>query len=171
MYTYDSDITFAVTPGDCPILAATAETPNGTIHIMIHFPWKGIVADYIEQVDREFERLGIDRSTIKGYLSPGGQAESFRYKEYSEDPRELYPKTKGLFSGVKKDSESTWAFDVDTPYYVYDNLLKLGIEPEQLFCDTSDTSALNSGYSSHGRAMRLDEDNRRDLFVVKFNKY
>lgn len=168
IYSYDPNLVLAVRPADCPIMVATADTTNGTIHMLVHYPWKGLVANYIDETDSEFNRLGVNRDSLNIYLSPGAHAENYPYINYPHNPLEKYPNFKGLFTNITQQKDGLWRFTIDTPWYVYNQVFSLGVQPNQVYCDTSDTAALNSGYSSNGRAARLGEDNRRDLFVAKF---
>jgi len=178
LYTRDPNKVLAVRPADCPVMIASANTPEGKIFMMVHYAWKGAAHHYVEQTAHIFESLHIEKDSLEIYLTPGGQAESFPYVDYSQNPLEEFPGTEGLFVNVsnriKEDGTKVWDFDIDTPKFVYDQLLtQLDINPAQVFCDTSDTSALNSGYSSHGRSIRLKdqgESNTRDIAVAVFNK-
>lgn len=177
IYTRDPNKVLAVRPADCPVMIATADTPNGKIYTMAHYAWKGAANNYVEQTADIFDTLGVDRNSLEIYLSPGAQAESYPYSNYSRDPREEYPGTDTLFTNAhevkKEDGTISWSFNIDTPKYVYDQVIeKLGVEPSQVFCDTSDTGALESGYSSHGRSSRLKaqgESNTRDIVAAIYN--
>lgn len=175
VYSYDPNKVLAARPADCPIMFATADTPKGKIHVLVHYAWKGAGSHYVAQTAEAFDALGVDKDSLEIYLTPGGQAESYPYTSH-EDPREVYKNTDGLFANVEKqtnnDGSTTYSFGIDTPKFVYDQVIEqLKVRPEQVFCDTSDTSALNSGYSSHGRSKRLEdtgESNTRDIVLAVF---
>ena len=171
IYTYNPDVVLGVRPADCPLVIASAETPKGRIYMMVHFAWRGAASpgNGVADMAREFSELGVDFSTLDIYVTPGGHAETFTFKDYSDDPREQYPGTDGLFEDVEK-GENGYSFGVDTPFFVYQNLLDLGITPEQIYLDTSDTSSLESGYASHTRSFNLEEDNNRDMVIVELNR-
>lgn len=177
LFTRDSNKVLAVRPADCPVMIATADTPEGKIYMMVHYAWKGAANGYVKQTADVFNKLGVDRSSLEIYLTPGGQAESFPYANYPQNPRIEYPGTDNLFfqpkSHTDNEGKEVWDFGIDTPKFVYDEVIKrFGVEPSQVFCDTSDTSAMNSGYSSHGRSSRLKdqgESNTRDLVLAVFN--
>lgn len=179
IYTRDPNKVFAVRPADCPVMIATADTPEGKIYMMVHYAWKGAANGYVEQTAGLFDKLGVDRASLEIYLSPGGQAESFPYENYPQNPTEQYPGTEGLFyepkSHIDESGNKVWNFGIDTPKFVYDQVIEhFGVDTSQVFCDTSDTSSLDSGYSSHGRSMRLknegqDESNTRDIVIAVFN--
>lgn len=170
LYSYDPEVVLAACPADCPLLLATAETPKGTISILIHYPWRGVAYNYIEQTDDCFTQLDIDRSTLRMYLSAGAHAESFTYKR-PVDPRLEYPNHPELFQNVHQQ-DAVWHFGIDTPKVVYDGILALpGIEPWMLYADTSDTGSRRSGYSSHNRAFNEDPNNNtRDLACIVRHK-
>lgn len=178
IYTRDPNKVLAVRPADCPVMIASANTPEGGIYMMVHYAWAGAASGYVEQTAEIFDSLGVDRSSLEIYLSPGGQAETFTYTDYPQDPRKEYPaeNLEKLFrtvtERVKDDGSTVYNFRIDTPKYVYDQVLKhLNVQPKQVFCDTSDTSSLDSGYSSHGRSVRLQdqgESNTRDIVVAIF---
>ncbi len=176
VYSYDSTKVLAARPADCPIMFATADTPEGKIHMLVHYAWKGAASQYVKQTADVFDTLGVDRDTLEIYLTPGGQAESFPYTNYPNNPLEEYPGTESLFANVEAatndEGKTTYSFGIDTPKYVYEEVLKqFEVDQSQVFCDTSNTSALESGYSSHGRSMRLKdqgESNTRDVVVAVF---
>lgn len=174
IYTRDPNKILAARPADCPIMFASADTPQGKLYMLVHYAWRGAANHYVEQTAVAFEALGVEKDSLQIYLTPGGQAESFSYQNYTKDPRVEYPGTEGLFVNVTektKDGSTVWDFNIDTPKFVYDQVIeKIGVDPVQVFCDTSDTSALNSGYSSHGRSSRLagqSESNTRDIVIMR----
>ncbi|MGH7218626.1 MAG: laccase domain-containing protein [Candidatus Microsaccharimonas sp.] len=175
IYTRDSNKILAARPADCPIMFASADTPEGKIYMLVHYAWQGAANHYVEQTAVALNALGVDTNSMNIYLTPGGQAENYPYTNYPEDPRVRFPDTEGLFVNVvektNEDGAKVWDFSIDTPKFVYDQVIKkIGVDPTQVFCDTSDTSALNSGYSSHGRSRRLadqGESNTRDIVIMR----
>lgn len=169
-------LVFAVKPGDCPIFTGLVSTPQGERLFMVHLPWKGVAAGYIPQTRQLLEDIDADLSTLRGYLSPGGHAENFHYDNWPFNPIATFPGTDELFVDVRPSQDGTkWDFDIDTPYYTYKKILsEFGIRPEQLFADTSDTSAHNSGYSSNTRSFQLQREwgepvsNTRDTLLAWF---
>lgn len=176
IYTRDPNKVLAVRPADCPVMIASADTPKGKVYMMVHYAWKGAAHHYVEQTAAAFDGLGVDRKSLEIYLSPGAQAESYPYENYPQNPLDEFPGTEGLFihptSYINDQGEKVWRFSIDTPKFVYDQVIeKIGVESAQVFCDTSDTGSLESGYSSHGRSSRLKsqgEANTRDLVVAIF---
>lgn len=174
LYTYNPDIVLAARPADCPIAIMSADTPNGRVNMLLHFAWKGPAAGQYNDMQREFEVLGIDRDSLRVYITPGGHAETFRYKGYVSDGEENPDIEEGrLFVGiteeVSNDTTKKKSFGIDTPHDVYQAFIDLGLDPKQLFLDTTDTTALNSGYGSNSRAINQQEDNVRDLVTAQFN--
>lgn len=177
IFTRDPNKILTVRPADCPVMIASADTPEGKIYMLVHYAWKGAANGYVEQTARVFDTLGVDRGSLEIYLTAGGQAESFPYSDYDQDPTTEYPGTEGLFLNreeyINEAGEKKWKFSIDTPRFVYDEVIhQFGVDPKQVFCDTSDTSALDSGYSSHGRSSRLrgqGESNTRDIVIAVFN--
>jgi len=168
--THNPEVVLAATPADCPLLLATAETPQGAIYILIHYPWRGVANRYVEQTDRCFTELGVDRSTLRMYLSAGAHAENFLYQR-PVNPRVEFPSVPELFQYIhaeRTQDTPVWTFGIDTPHVVHAQLLELpGIEPWMLYTDTSDTGSVRSGYSSHTRASNQDPShNTRDLLAL-----
>jgi len=172
IYTYNPNIVLGVRPADCPLVVLNAETPKGNITVMVHFAWQGAAAQQVKDMERELDKLGVDLGTAKIYMTPGGHSETFPFEGYPQEPRQKFPGTDGLFPGsdVVERDDGKFNFSIDTPYFVYDGLVKMGIDPYQIFVDTSDTTAPESGYSSHSRQWRLDDTNTRDLMTVKIAK-
>ncbi|MEO6109466.1 MAG: M15 family metallopeptidase [Candidatus Saccharimonadales bacterium] len=173
IFTYDPNVVLGVRPADCPLVIVSAETPKGRIYIMTHFAWQGAATNQIKDMEHEFDILGVDLSTATVYVTPGGQAESFPFENAPYDPDEKYPYAEGLFQDVAAHSDSgetKYNFKIDTPHFVYQQLLSIGFTEEQIFLDTTDTTSPSAGTSSHSRSSRLDDDNGRDYVLVKLNK-
>jgi copper oxidase (laccase) domain-containing protein len=166
IYSYDPSVVLAATPADCPIMLASAETPQGTVSMLVHYSWRAAANGYIEQTDRCFDMLGVDRETLHIYLSPGAHAENFAYKR-AADPRIEFPGAEGLFRDVRFKNDA-WEFGIDTPRFAYDRVLQLpGIKPEMVYADTTDTGSYRSGHSSHNRDFNINPNhNTRDLLFM-----
>lgn len=178
IYTFNPNISLAVRPADCPVIAAYGETPAGPVQTMTHIAWEGAASGYVDQMFAAYDQLMIDRSSLKIYLTAGGHAENFAYKDYPTNPLEMFPGLDELFIDVRKQVDSSdsarYSFNIDTPNFVYKKLVDHGMTPTQIFVDTTDTAALNAGTSSNTRMARshtgdldiLSEDNVRDVIVV-----
>lgn len=175
IYSYNPDIVLGVRPADCPIVIFSGETPQGRIGGMVHFAWRGAASGQYGDMERALNELRVDRSSMKTYIAPGGQAETFRYDGgYVPDGKNNpTPADNLLYRDLKsfwgKEGQKQYTFGLDTPNDVYYALINMGLTPEQIFSDVSDTTALNSGYSSHSRAANLKESQTRDLVIAKFN--
>lgn len=173
IYTYNPNIIMGVRPADCPLVVLSADTPKGRIYTMVHFAWQGAAADQVSDMQRELDALGVDLSTATVYMTPGGHAETFPFENAAYDPDEKYPTARGLFQDVaahEKNGEIKYNFKIDTPNFVYEELLKVGLDKKQIFVDTTDTTSPGAGTASHSRSVRLDDDNGRDYVLVKLNK-
>lgn len=170
VYTFNPEIVLAVRPADCPIAVFTSETPDGRIYGMVHFAWRGPASGQFEDMARAFSQLGVDTDSLNVYVTPGGHAEDYQFARYVPDGKNNPKPVEGtLFTNVRTNDDGSYAFGIDTPYAVYKVFLDLGLKPEQLFLDTSDTNSLESGYGSHSRAMRQGEDNVRDLVTIQLH--
>lgn len=176
IYSYNPEIVLGVRPADCPIVIFSGETPEGRIGGMVHFAWRGAASGQYGDMERALDQLRVDRSTMKTYIAPGGQAETFRYDNgYKPDGKNNPVPVEGfLYRDLKAfwgpGGEKQYTFGLDTPNDVYHALIDMGLEPTQIFSDVSDTTALDSGYSSHSRAARLKESQTRDLVIAKFTQ-
>lgn len=182
LYTRNPNIVLAARPADCPIIIGTVHDAEGELHFLLHLAWMGAASDYISQAKDWFNERGVDPATFRLYITPGGHAETFLYEGWDQNPLELFPSKEGLFVNPRlaphsKTGEMKWAFEIDTPLFVYNSGIKeFGIDPYQVFLDTSDTSALNSGYSSNTRSIRFERElnapiaNTRDIVLAWFNE-
>ena len=172
LYTYDDTIVLAARPADCPIAIMTADTPLGRVNMLLHFAWKGAASGQYEDMKREFDKLGIDYESLKVYISPGGQAETFRYTNYVPDGKENPDVEEGrLFVDVTSDGDNTqppFNFGIDTPNDVYEAFLDMGLDKKQVFLDTSDTTNLSSGYNSNSRDYNQQESGARGILTAQF---
>jgi copper oxidase (laccase) domain-containing protein len=172
IYTRNPDTVLAVRPADCPIAVISAETPKGETQIMVHFAWRGSAFGQFADMKNELDALGVDYETMRVYITPGGHAETYQFSNYRpDDKNNPMPIEGNLFVGVEKhtggDGVETYSFGMDTPNDIYESFIDLGLDKKQVFIDTSDTTALDSGYASHSRAMNLKDDNVRDLVTVQ----
>lgn len=166
IYTYDPETVLAIKPADCPLFLMSGETPKGKVRMVMHFSWESAANKGIDHTLTILDQLQVDRSTLEVYITPGGQAETYPHN-LSEHPHQKYPGTEDLFIDPKENGEK-YSFGIDTPNFVYKELIeKSGIDPKQVFLDTSDTTAPESGYSSHSRAVRYGEPNTRDLVLME----
>ena len=172
VYSYNPDVVLAVRPADCPIAVISAETPKGSVGILVHFAWLGAANGQFDDMERELAALDIDPTTMRVYITPGGHAETFRFKGYKPGGAKPQPEKGLLYKDIDsvedEDGEDVYTFGIDTPNAVYEKFLSLGLDPTQVFLDTTDTTSPKSGYASHSRAFNFNEDNVRDLVVVRF---
>ena len=180
IYTRNPDTVLAARPADCPIVFITAETPQGPTKVLLHLAWKGVANGYVDQAKEALDRLDVDWDTVRIQVTPGGQATSFKFENFTDyDPREEYPNTTDMFVDVEsvgeieKNGELKPAFDfsVDLTPQVYEEIIeKWNITPYQIFVDTTDTTASNVGYSSHSRSFSgyegVGSENSRDLVML-----
>lgn len=178
IYSYNPDIVLAVRPADCPVAIMSAETPSGKINMMLHFAWRGPAYGQFDDMYRELSKLAVDVSTLSVYITPGGQAESYRITNFTpDDSKENPTPTEGdLFMDVVEHEDmidgeavSRYDFGIDTPLAVYNAFIKMGLDERQIFLDTSNTTDLESGYGSHSRASNQKEDNVRDIVTAQFH--
>lgn len=172
MYTYNPDIVLAARPADCPIVLMTADTPRGQMTSLLHLAWLGAAHGYVEQAKAIYDGLGVDWDSARCYITAGGQAETFTFEGFNKyNPLEEFPDRAGLFVNVTQDANNgTYAFGVDSPKFVYDEVInRFGIDPYQVYLDTSDTTSPRSGYSSHSRSFKgypEDGSNTRDIVYI-----
>lgn len=185
MYTYDRESVLAARPADCPLVLVSAETPKGDVSVLLHLAWLGVAHGYIDQAKAALDGLSVDWETLRAVVSPGGQARSFQFKNFDKyNPSEQFADHKDMFimnsmydaEGVPVEASedaSKYDFAIELPGYVYKELIRSwGIDPYQVFLDTSDTTSAASGYSSNSRAYReyaVNGENTRDLVIATFN--
>lgn len=177
MYTYNSELTLAARPADCPIEFVTAMTPKGEVTVLLHLAWLGVVHDYIDQAKIALDSLEVDWSTVRVQVTPGGHSETFKFTNADRygDPRETFPEYASLFKEVTAntadDGRTLYDFGIDLPAEVYHRTIaSWGIDPYQIFLDTTDTTAPHVGYSSNSRAYQgyvVDGDNTRDIVAAR----
>ncbi len=178
IYTYNPDIVMAVRPADCPIVIISAETPKGMITMMIHFAWRGPATGQYDDVKRIFGELGVDYSSMKIYITPGGHSETFGYPEPYKPDGKNKPSPVGntrLFKSVVahgNPEDPSYTFGIDTTNDVYEAFKDMGLSDYQIFVDTTDTTSPEVGTASNSRAdaTNFDDDNVRDIVTVQTNK-
>ena len=171
VYTYNPNRVLAVRPADCPVVVLSGDTPKGRMNALIHFAWQGAAHDQLADMDQILASMELDRSSARAYITPGGHAETYDHSGTPKHPNDRFPVTEGLLHNIRTSDaqgELKYGFDVDTPQFVYEGMLGMGFNEKQLFMDTSDTTAPESGYASHSRATKLGEGNTRDLVIATF---
>jgi copper oxidase (laccase) domain-containing protein len=170
VYTFNPNTVLAIKPADCPIIVTNAETLEGKpILTMVHIPWRGAEAGHVENMLEKFKDLNIDPDSIRIYISGGARKESYPFTISKDDWENL--KHKDLAVNRVENSDGSVSFGMDMQGLIRKTLNGAGIDDYQIFEDTSDTSRMDSGYSSHGRAIRslktdYPEVNTRSIFVA-----
>ena len=180
MYTYNPELILAARPADCPIVYVEAKTPKGIVTVLLHLAWKGVAHGYIQQAKNELDALEIDWSTAQVQITAGGHAETYTFEDFDDfDPNTAFPESAAMFVGVqeyisdteKKKGKKVYRFGMDVANEVYTQIMNSwDVEAYSVFADTTDTTAPESGYSSHSRSFRnyeIDGENTRDLFLAK----
>lgn len=175
LYTYNQENVLAARPADCPIVFLSAGTPRGEVTVLLHLAWQGVAHGYISQAKQQLDHLGVDWSSLRGQITPGGQGETFKFNNFSKyNPHEQFPDSVTMFTDLEtkqsEDGTTTYDFGVDLAAEVYEKLLETwGVDSYQLFLDTSDTTSPSAGYSSHSRSFKNYEvggENSRDLVMA-----
>jgi peptidoglycan L-alanyl-D-glutamate endopeptidase CwlK len=180
LYTFDPNLILAARPADCPLAYIEAQTPNGMVTALVHLAWRGVGSGHVQQAKAELDKIGIDWSTAQVQITGGGHAKTFIFEEYGEgDPREQYPEAINMFVDVEQyensKGETLHNFLVDVAAEAYEQIVsKWGVDEYNVFADTTDTTAPESGYSSHSRSFKdyhVDGDNTRDLFLARRERF
>lgn len=171
IYTYNPDIALAARPADCPVAYISAETPTGDISVLTHFAWLGTAHGYVEQARDALSSLDVDWNSVRVRLSAGAHAESYSYNNYPTNPHDTFPVHENLFLNTTQAEDGTYSFSIDAAAATYQEILdKWDITPYQLFMDTTDTAAADTGYSSHSRTYKkypVGGENSRDIVIAR----
>ena len=180
MYTYNHDIVPAARPADCPVVFVTGETPQGSVTSLLHLAWLGVAHGYVEQAKEAFDTLGLDWNTARVQITASAHAESYTFKGFDKyNPVEKFPDAKGMFVGLEEtknnEGEPAFNFGIDVAAEAYEQIVhKWGIDPYQVYLDTSDTASPTVGYSSHSRSHKnydgVGGENSRDIVLAKYAK-
>lgn len=157
LVTSRPETVLAVRPADCPVIVGYGFTKEGErLTTMTHIAHGGAAAGFVEQSYERTLAFGIEPESLRYYVTAGAQAENFPYVS-SSHPLDGTIGLERLFVNIKNvvdESGKRYEYRIDTPNFVYRELLRLGVDPYQIFMDTSDTARPDSHYSSHGRAAR-----------------
>lgn len=171
MYSRDPERVLGIRPADCPTIAFSGYDRNGEpIHGLIHGGWQDADAGFEEQglsyLDKE---LDVDIKDLNFYIGPGGI--EFDYKRPTDprdgnDPMIVHNGWKTRTRNHTKNDDGSVSFIFDMHGFACDRLFEAGAAPEQIYVDSSDTTAENSGYSSHKLASQGKKPPMRDLVLV-----
>ena len=128
--------------------------------MLAHIAHEGARSHFVDQFIQNTKELGIIPESLRVYITPGAQAENYNYTK-KVNPLDGTVGLEKLYVNiheVEKDGETEFAYQIDTPFFVYEELKRLGLDTYQLFLDTSDTAAPNSQYASHGRSARSERE-------------
>jgi copper oxidase (laccase) domain-containing protein len=176
VYTYDPEIVIAARPADCPIVFISAETPKGEVTTLLHLAWKGVAYGYVQQAKTHLEAMDIDWQSARVQITPGGHAETYKFTNFDQfNPHSEFPSAKKMFVPSDKsgemESDPPYSFGIDVAAEVYEQIIdSWDIEPYQIFADTTNTTAPESGYSSHSRTSKkykVTGENSRDIVLAR----
>lgn len=176
VYTRDPEVILAARPADCPIVFLSAETPKGTITVLLHLAWLGVAYGYIQQAKQELDKLQIDWPTAQVQITPGGHADTYLFENFSKfNPLKEFPESTSMFVDFRetKDDEGkpAYSFGLDVAAEVYEQITDTwDVDQHNVYADTSDTTAPESGYSSHSRSFKnyaVHGENSRDLVLAR----
>lgn len=197
LITRNEETILACRPADCPVVTIQGidTQSNEPVLALLHVGWQGLNAGYFEKgIKHLVEQESVDLASMRLQMSGAGYAENFLYTN-KEDPyddesrdgenpkRFTHPEREHLFVNreEKKDAEGnvSYAFAMDMPGFIRHQAEKLGLKPEQLYEEGSDTSQEDSGYSSHRRDGKYVEEiddrkvnkrNTRDMVVATMSQ-
>jgi len=175
MYTYNPEIVLAARPADCPIAYVEARTPKGVVTVLLHLAWMGVAHGYVQQAKTELDNLGIDWATAQVQITAGGHAETYTFEGFDKfNPVEEFPESASMFVDIQETDEGKYNFGIDVAAEVYNQIINTwDVTEHNVFADTTDTTAPESGYSSHSRSFKdyeVDGDNTRDLFLARHRR-
>lgn len=176
LYTYNSEVVMAVRPADCPVVFLSAETPNGTLTVLLHLAWLGVANGYIEQAKKELDKLRIDWPSAQVQITPGAHADTYTFDNFNKfNPIEKFPESVNMFvdfrESIDETGEKIYSFGIDVAAEVYEQIANTwDVDTHNVFADTSNTAAPESGYSSHSRSFKnydIHGENSRDLILAR----
>lgn len=176
IYTHDPEVILVARPADCPIVFLSAETPAGTITALLHLAWLGVAHGYIQQAKKELDKLQIDWLTAQVQITPGGHADTYLFENFSKfNPLKEFPESASMFVDFREtkddEGEPAYSFGLDVAAEVYEQITDTwGVDQHNVYADTSDTTAPESGYSSHSRSFKnyaVHGENSRDLVLAR----
>lgn len=185
MYTTNPETILECRPADCPVLSIKGTNQeNSDVLALLHVGWQGLNAGYLEDAINYLQNeLGVSLESLRIQMSGSGYAENFHYRnpehpleDGSQDgdkpKRFTHPDRDKLFVNVEPTDEITdagqkiWSFDIDMPGFIRKQLKAAGLDEYQLYEEGSDTTSLDSGYSSHSRDAKDKTRNTRDVVVA-----
>ena len=180
IYTHNPELILAARPADCPIVYVEAKTPKGIVTALLHLAWKGVAHGYIQQAKNALDEIGMDWTTAQVQITAGGHAETYTFEDFDDfDPNTAFPESAAMFVDVQdyisdtenKKGKKVYRFGMDVAAEVYRQIMNSwDVEAYSVFADTTDTTAPESGHSSHSRSFKdynIDNNNTRDLFLAK----
>ena len=183
LVTKNPNIVLGVRPADCPVLLGYGINAEGEReNFLAHIASGGAAAGFVAQFADRLKERNIDPESVRISITPGAHAENYPFKSLN-NPLEGKEGLEKLFVNIHEiveDGEKKLEYGIDTPFFVYDELIRLGFDPYQLMLDTSDTGSFDTEYSSNGRSERSrrawvakgspeDEDHevgKRDLIIM-----
>lgn len=176
LYTYDPEVVMAVRPADCPVVFVSAETPKGAVTILLHLAWLGVANGYIEQAKKELDTLHIDWPSARVQITPGAHANTYTFDKFDKfNPIEKFPESVNMFVDFHESTDEMgkkiYSFGIDVAAEVYEQITNTwDVAQYNIFADTSNTTAPESGYSSHSRSFKnydVHGENSRDLVLAR----
>lgn len=170
LYSHDPNRVVGIRPADCPTIAFSGYDKQGRpVHGLMHGGWQDEDAGFLDQ-GLAFLRndLGVDIKDLNFSIAPGGV--NFDYKRPTDprngnDPMIVHEGWKTRTTDHEQ-VEGGVHFVFDMHGFAVDRLKEAGATDEQIFIDPTDTTADESGHSSHKRASQGKIAPMRDLVLV-----
>ncbi len=177
MYTRDPERVLAIRPADCPTLIGYGlDEESQPLLFLLHSGWQDEEAGFVEQgLSFVRDELGVDPAIMNFIIAPGGI--DFDYKRPTDpatgqDERFQHSAWADHLKNVQQDEDGNYRFIIDMPGFLTSRLHEFGVTDHQIFFDDSDTSRLDSGYSSHKRWANKDvQTPMRDVVVAMMPQY
>ncbi len=166
IYTRNPNTLLAVRAADCIVVTIEADTPDGKIMTQAHTTWRQAKAGYMQQMLEHCKSLNMNLTTAKFYVAAGVAPENFPFTFRDGINPDPDGELKDLFTSLKQSQEDgspVYTANIDMPLYFRKVMKDAGIEDWQIYQDMSDAAALESGYSSHSRAVLLAGTPRPEL--------
>lgn len=152
--------------GDCFPIVLVDQTAG--VLAMIHGGWRSLALGILQKTLAVIKQQGADMRALRAWIGPGARSCCYRSAEkplqINEHDWSSVIQKVDLIEQEKNSSKNEWK--IDLPKYIYQELIKNGVQKQHVFDEQICTVCHPERYYSHQRSKRTGDIDGRFLVIA-----